>query len=142
MGLLTETAIVYRRQQVEGSYKVDRFGQPTRDEEPHHILACRITAARGGEQFTDRTHDVVEATHRLFLDKGADLSEQDVVTVVDATVDEVQGPFEEDPSTAAEGFNEIVSRARVLLAKRAHDGSSEHHREAKLAVQRETAEAS
>lgn len=139
--LLIHTAVVYRRQQVGGGYKTDRFGQPTRDEQPSHVLACRLTAAKGGEQFTDRMHDVVQATHTLFLEQGADLSEQDVVTVLPARLADVQPLFEEDPSKPEEDFESIVDRAEVLLARAPFDGVGEHHREAKLTTQRQSGEA-
>jgi hypothetical protein len=140
-GLLIHTAIVYRRQEVGGTYKKDRFGQPTRDEAANHLLACRCTAARGGEIFTDRMHDVAQATHSLFLEPGADLSEEDVVTVVASPIDDVETPFEEDPATVTEGLHEIVTRAEVLLARVCYDGTGEHHREARISTERQSGDA-
>lgn len=143
MGLLPHTAVVYRRQQVGGSYKKDRFGQPTRDELFSHLLECRATAAKGQETYTDRTHDVVEATHTLFFPKGSDISEQDVVTVLDAEVGDVEAAAEEDPKGFAEesNFHNIATRANVLMAVRNTDMFAEHHRQVKIGYQRESGEA-
>ena len=134
-GLLLHTVIVFRRQ-VEGeSYKKDRLGQPSRDEKESHLLECRITNARGGETINDRSHDLVQVTHKLFLNEGADVNEQDVVTVLDAGIGDVEAAQEADPEGFAAEFHNIVERAEVLLAMRANDGTGEHHREFKLAAQ-------
>lgn len=131
-GLLIHTAIVYRRQREEAPdteieehvdpfgqrQKVDPFGQPTRDEEESHRLPCRFSTPRGGKVMGERSRDVVEVRGSLFLDLGADLREDDVVTVI--------GP------TGAT----VVDRALVHEMELVHDGITEHHREATLVTQR------
>lgn len=131
-GLLVHTAVVYRR---TGS--VDRFGQPTRDEALSHSLPCRLSRPSGGEVMQERSHDVVNVTHKLFLDAGADLREDDVVTVVMA------GQTEVDPSDDVSGFDPdswdtAVERAEVKLVSPVWDGVQEHHREVQLTTQRQS----
>lgn len=140
-GLLIHTAVVYRRQEVGGEQKKDPFGQPTRDELPSHRVACRVTAASGGERNGERMRDVVETRHRLFLDRGADIREDDVVTVLDAGIKEVDRAAEADRDGYVDEFHNIVTRAEVHLARRAVDGIGEHHREATLVTQRQSGEA-
>lgn len=120
-GLLIQKADVYRRQTDEhGNPKTDRFGQPTRDEQYSHSLPCRVTSARGGERMQERSRDVIETTHTLYLEAGADIREDDVV--------EVKGP---------EGGT-VVQKAQITLVRPVYDGVREHHREVSLSVQRQS----
>lgn len=120
-GLLIHTATVYRRRTGSGGQQTkDPFGQPTRDEEESHQLACRASRASGGERMQERSHDVVQSNYKLFLDAGADLREDDVVTIT-------------DPAGVI-----IADRAEVTAMDPVYDGEMEHHREAKITVQRQT----
>lgn len=127
-GLLIQTAVVYRRPQTNGEDVKDRFGQPvpatTGDE--YVTLPCRVTAARGGRQFGERATDVIETTHELFLEAGADIVEDDVVTVLAAPVSEAD----------LEASARIVEQAVVKLRRPVMDGIGEHHVEVELTTQR------
>ena len=116
--LLIHTCVVLRRQEVGGEQKLDRFRQPTRDEEPIASFPCRITSATGGEVMQERSRDVISANHEIFADRGADVREDDVVTVL------------------GEGGVPIIERAQVTLVRRPYDGVQEHHVEIKVNTQR------
>jgi hypothetical protein len=113
--LLIHTATVERR--VAGK---DRFRQPRTQHEPQVVLPCRLESAQGkGETFSERSRDVIEVTHKLFLLKGADLREKDLVTVT-------------DPDGLV-----LVESGNVVLVKILYDSVTEHHRMALLGVVRE-----
>lgn len=119
-GLLIHTATVLRRREgPPGEQQKDPFGQPTRNPDPDHALPCRCSRGSGSERNNDRSRDVIVVNYKLFLDAGADLREDDTVTVVDA-----------DGGVICEG-------AEVDFVDSVYDGDSEHHREAKLIVQRQ-----
>ena len=100
--LLIHTVEVRRR-----SGQKDRFRQPVEPRGNRYadrVYMGRLDAGSGGERHTDRTRDVVEFTHKLFLEAGAELYEADQVTVTDgrgttlvtmADVQEVQ-TFDDD----------------------------------------------
>lgn len=117
-GLLVQKAVVFRRRQVGGEDKKDRFGQPTRDEQQLAEYPCRCTAAQGGRQFNDRMTDVAETTHVLYLERGTDIRERDVVTVVNPN------------------GKEFVTRAIVKLIREPVDGVTVHHLEVELNTER------
>lgn len=120
-GLLIHTATVLRRREgPPGQQEKDAFGQPKRTEQPVHELACRCSRASGGERNSDRSRDVIVANYKLFLDAGADLREDDVVTVTDTRSGRV-----------------ICERAEVDFCAPVFDGDSEHHIEAKIITQRQ-----
>lgn len=128
-GLLIQTAVVYRRRQVNGADKKDRFGQPTQDEQPIHLLACRYSTPSGSTQMAERSRDVIMDRGKLFLDAGADLKEDDVVTVIGYPVTEVD--IDDLPTDRV-----IEERAQVDFAADVYDGVGPHHREVKLVSQR------
>jgi hypothetical protein len=130
-GLLVHTAVVFRRQSgLPGDVKRDRLGQPSRDEQELARYPCRVTNARGGRQFGERMQDVFTTTHELFLERGADIREDDVVTVLAA------------PMGSAElGVTRvIVERATVQLVRPVVDGVGDHHTEVQLSSQRGVAD--
>lgn len=112
--LLIQTAVIFRR-----SGDVDSFGQPKADNEEWGRYPCRVTNASGGEQNTERSHDVIITNHTVFLASDADVREDDEVTVV-GTEDE-----------------EIVPRGQVTLKKHPYDGVGPHHKEILVTCQRQ-----
>lgn len=119
-GLLIHTVTVLRRREGPvGEQQKDPFGQPTKNEAPVHELMGRCSRASGGERNSDRSRDVIVANYKLFLDAGADLREDDVVTVTDPA------------------GNIICEKAEVDFCTPVYDGEEEHHREAKLVTQRQ-----
>lgn len=137
-GLLIHTAYVYRRRTLaNGEQKTDRFGQPTQDEQVHHRLATRCTAASGGRQFGERMQDVVQVNHKLFLEPDADIREDDVVTVIGVPITEA--PAASDAAGIAAivaGPRKIVEDAVVDLVAPRDDGVGAHHIEVKINSQR------
>jgi hypothetical protein len=110
---LVHTATVLRR-----GVGSDRFGQAR---EPGTVVGthrCRLTVARGGERYTERSREVVAATHKLFLEVGADITEADSVTVVD----ELDRP--------------LITNAEVTLVTRPRNWAGEHHVEVELSATR------
>lgn len=119
-GLLIHTAVVYRRQEIDGKQKTNELGQPTRDEPEHHRLPVRFDTPKGGKRMEERSHDVVEVRGTLYLDQGADLREDDVVSVLGS------------------GGEEKIVKALVDEVEGVDDGVGEHHREATLISQRQS----
>lgn len=118
-GLLIHTATVLRRREgPPGEQQKDPFGQP-KSGAPAHSVPCRCSRGSGSERNSDRSRDVIVVNYKLFLDAGADVREDDTVTVVDQT-GEV-----------------ICENAEVDFVDRVYDGEDEHHREAKVVVQRQ-----
>lgn len=110
---LVHTAEIYRRPDPQ----TDRFGQPVEPDEdsvPIGTHVARLTVAKGGEQFNDRSRDVVKTTHNLFLPLGADVIEADRITVKD-----------EEGKT-------LVDKANALLVTEPRDWRGPHHVEVKL----------
>lgn len=113
--LLIQTAVIFRR-----SGDLDRFGQP---EGPglseHGRYPCRATNASGGEQNTERSHDVIITNHKVFVSSEADVREDDELTVV--------------------GINgeEIVPRGNITLMRQPYDGAGPHHVELTVTCQRQ-----
>ena len=96
---------------------VDRFGQPIEpraDQFADATYPGRLDAGSGGERYTDRSRDVVEFSHRLFLPANVDLFEADKVTVL------------------AETGDVLVSNADVKEVQKVWDAFGVHHVEAKL----------
>lgn len=114
-GLLIHTAVVYRR-----TGDTNPFGQPERNEVEHHREPCRFDKPSGGKRYEERSHDVVQVKGTLFLDLGADIREDDVVTVLGAAGEEK------------------VSRALVDEIESVDDGVGIHHFEATLSSQRQS----
>ena len=105
---------------------LDRFQQPVEPSEsrpPDATYSGRLTVARGGERFTDRARDVVQATHTLFLPLDAELSEADRVTVRD------------------EYGGILVRHGNVLMVTRPRDWLGEHHIEVQLSAVRSPGDA-
>lgn len=125
-GLLIETAVVYRRVQAFGKDKLDRFGQPDTEVKESHRLPCRVTAPQGGRTAEERSTDVVDVADELFLEAGADILEDDVVTVLAAPLETA------DPETS----KHIITKAVVKIVRPLMDGIGEHHIEAQLSSQR------
>lgn len=96
----------------------DRFGQAQPTEEPLYDYPCRLTRASGGETSNERSVELYEVTHGLALKAGADVREDDIITVRDR------------------GGNVLVEDARVKLKKVVYDGTSIHHIECTLSSQR------
>ena len=121
-GLLIQTCVVYRRQQVHGEDKKDAFNQPTSDLVEVDRFKCRCSVARGGRSGEDRMQDVVQTTHKLFLEASALLYENDEVTVLQPGASD-SGPM-------------VVNHAVVNLVRPIVDGAQLHHIEADLTMQR------
>ena len=103
------------RRRVEGA--TDRFGQPVEPVVPQPPLATykgRLTVGKGGEQFNDRSRDVVKTTHNLFLPLGADVIEADRITVHD------------------EDGKLLIEDANATLVSTPRDWRGPHHVEVKL----------
>lgn len=115
--LLPHKARVLRRDE-----QVDRFGQPkdTRYEQGSE-LPCRLTTAKGGQMFTERSRDVVQVTHVLFLEVGVDIREDDTLDVFDR-----------------ETGRQLAQGADVVLVAPVYAAGAEHHVEAKLNIIRGT----
>jgi len=80
-GLLPHVATVMRRRTVNGEQTLDRFGQPTRNEEAYDTYRCRVTTGSGGEQLGERTRDVAVTTHKVFFQLGANIREDDIISI-------------------------------------------------------------
>jgi hypothetical protein len=128
--LLVMQATVYRRRTADPSdpdmdrfgqpYKTTRLRQPSRTEMPIGTYQCRMNAPGGGEQMQERSHDVVQQTSTVYFDRGADVREQDVLTVTSGGIT-------------------IVDRAEVTLVKHVFDGTGTlHHLEVSVSVQRQS----
>jgi hypothetical protein len=78
---LVHRLTTYRRQDDK-----DRFGQnkhPDPETSPEYLsdIPCRFSRPRGGETFTERSHDVVNELHVIFTMPGHDITEEDEVVV-------------------------------------------------------------
>lgn len=111
--LLIHELRVYRR-----SGNPDRFGQPAQDHSEWTRYRCRSTNAQGGEQNDERSHDVVLTNHTVFVERGADVRESDLVSV-----------FDRDGQ-------EVVPAGQVLLKRPVYDGVGSHHIELVIRCQR------
>jgi hypothetical protein len=83
-----EDLLVHRLTSYRRSPLTDRFGQPAHpepsiDDPVLDGVPCFLSRPRGGERFTDRSRDVVEELHVVFLAPGWDLVEEDEVIVKD-----------------------------------------------------------
>lgn len=117
---LVHTVEVRRR-----SGRADRFGQPAEPrsaDTPLATYAGRLTVATGGERFAERSHDVVVTTHTLFLEVGADVREDDKITVLD------------------EYGRTLIAMANPTLVSRPRDSAGEHHVEVKITEVRGSAD--
>ena len=116
--LLIHTLEVYRR-----SGAVDRFGQPV-DSNPSVTgpltasYRCRLSGKSGGRVNDERSLDVFEVLHRVFVEPTADVQEDDTVRVI-----------------SAEGV-EIMPRAKVWRKAHISDAIGIHHLEVDCQVQR------
>lgn len=119
--LLVHTAEVRRK-----TGRADRFGQPVEanpSAAADAIYDCRLTMARGGERYQDRSRGVVEEQFRLFLQPDAELFESDRVTVRNR-----DGRI-------------LVLNADVTYVSAPEDATGPHHIEAKLRSQRSSDDA-
>lgn len=105
---------------------VDRFGQavgrnPSQlaAQDPDHTLQGRLDKGRGGYVMNERSADVYEVRHMLFVDKNADIREDDAVTV-------------NDPATG----RTLLDMGRILLKNHIYMGTEPHHIECTVSVQR------
>jgi hypothetical protein len=100
----------------------DRFGQPVEpspDRFADAVYRGRLGARSGGEQFPERSHDVVVETAKVYLQLGAELSESDRVTV-------------RDPRTG----RVLAQNCDVTEVTVAEDSQGPHHIEAKISLTR------
>lgn len=117
--LLIHELRVYRR-----TGAVDRFGQPV-DANPSQAgsltatYRCRLSGKSGGRVNDERSLDVFEVLHRVFLEPEADVREDDTVSVIDP----------------ASGY-ELMPRAKVWRKGVISDGTGIHHLEVDCKVQR------
>lgn len=112
--LLIHTAKIYRRK-----VGTDRFGQSLGPEATATVtVPARCTAAGGGLAQTEKSRDVFQVTHVVFVAPDVDTVEDDEITVVDAN-----------------GFT-IVENAVVKIKKICYDGVGPHHLEIGIDAQR------
>lgn len=100
---------------------VDRFGQPrepSRSDPPSATYPCRLDESKPREKFDERSRDVVESTHTLFLPSGVVLYESDRVTVRNR-----DGKV-------------LVEFANVTGVSEPEDFSAPHHTEAQISARR------
>jgi len=116
--LLTHTGTILRR-----ASGVDRFGQPKVNQlSGVGSFPCRLSAATGGESFTERSQDVIRAYYWLYYQMDVDLHEDDDVMVTD-----------ENGAT-------ILEKGNVIVIGHESDGTSPHHKKARvMAVRGSTA---
>jgi hypothetical protein len=81
-----ESLLTHRARIEERSKLKDRLGQVAVSwKEKAANVSCRLSNARGGEVFTDRSRNVVRADYTLYFPEGTDIHETDrVAEVVDS----------------------------------------------------------
>jgi hypothetical protein len=119
-GLLIHKAEVYRREEINGQPKVDRFGQQLSVNPRQHEIGgetlfatypCRANLARGGLLQEERFVDTFQQMWKIFLKPYVDIETTDAVRILD------------------EDDNEIVPLSKVQLKAVAANGISRHHLE-------------
>lgn len=118
--------LVHRLEVRRRTGRVDRFGQPV-DSNPGKLAdapvigthACRLTTGSGGLATQERSLDVFVNKHKIFLQLGVDVREDDSVRVLDSRTGE-----------------ELLPIAKVVDKSTVSDGVGAHHLELDVLVQR------
>lgn len=121
-----ETFLIHSVEIRRRTGETDRLGQeidlnPSSfgDIDPDLILPGRLDRGKGGLTNRERSADVFEVTHMLFMQKDADVNESDAVTVKDPITEEVLLPI-----------------AKVRLKNLVYVNTEPHHVELTVVVQR------
>lgn len=123
-GLLPHQLRVFRlREGLDAQPARDRFGQIdskiSEMKEQPNAYPCRMTTASGGERNGERMSEVYVTQHRVYLQPGADVREDDRVKVIDP----------------ADG-NIILPDGNVKLVRRVYGAQKLHHLELVVEVYR------
>jgi hypothetical protein len=121
-----EELLVHRAEVRRRTGRTDRFGQPV-DSNPSKLTdddlvgthPCRATRGKPGLTNEERSLDVFEALHTVFLKPGVDVREDDAVTVVDPVTGET-----------------VVPISKVKVKNVVYDGDGPHHIELVVMAQR------